>query len=173
MNISTRPQSGFTIVETLVAITVLMIAIAGPLVVASKGLFGADLAKDQMVASYLAQESLEMAKNQRDNNLYTQVGWLDGMNCTASSLCDLSPDGFALCSGSNPCPLYLHTYGYSNNVDDGTLSKFTRALYIHQPGTTAICSSNEECAVTVEVKWNEGATPYSVRVTSELTSILR
>ena len=44
-------QKGFTIIETLIAITVLMIAVAGPLSVASKGLLSAQISKDQMIAS--------------------------------------------------------------------------------------------------------------------------
>ncbi|MCX6715954.1 MAG: prepilin-type N-terminal cleavage/methylation domain-containing protein, partial [Candidatus Taylorbacteria bacterium] len=88
-------KRGFTIVETLVAITILMIAIAGPLVVASKSLFSSNLSKNQMVASYLAQESMEVVKNIRDNNLYLGQNWLQNgagslSSCTKSNPCDAS-----------------------------------------------------------------------------------
>jgi Tfp pilus assembly protein PilV len=58
-----KNQKGFTIVETLVAVTILMISIAGPLTVANKGLLAAINAKDQMIASYLAQDAMEYVKN--------------------------------------------------------------------------------------------------------------
>ncbi|OHA16307.1 MAG: hypothetical protein A2830_00175 [Candidatus Taylorbacteria bacterium RIFCSPHIGHO2_01_FULL_44_110] len=69
-------DGGFTIVETLVAITVLMIAIAGPLVAANKSLTAALYAKNQMTASFLAQEAMELIKETKNNkfnlpNLYT------------------------------------------------------------------------------------------------------
>jgi Tfp pilus assembly protein PilV len=58
---SLKNNSGFTIVETLVAITILMIAIAGPLTIAQKGLTASTYARDQMIASFLAQDGLEYA----------------------------------------------------------------------------------------------------------------
>lgn len=69
----------FTLVETLVAITILMIAVAGPLVVATRGLTSASVAKNQMVATFLAQETLEVIKNRRDNDTdlgSPGTGWL-------------------------------------------------------------------------------------------------
>ena len=61
-------NAGFTLVETLVAIAILMIAIAGPLTVAEKGLSAAIYARDQMMASYLAQDGMEYVKNVVDTN---------------------------------------------------------------------------------------------------------
>lgn len=172
-------EKGFTIIETLVAITVLMIAIAGPLVVASKGLFGADIAKDQMVASYLAQESMEAVKNLRDNNIYNGNDWLSGIsNCSKSNACDASAlDGVSnnpsvvSCVGA-PCPIYIEANGYGHTAGSQT-SMFTREFYIHDATSIAACASTDECGVTVEVSWNEGQIPYSIVLTSELTSSIR
>jgi len=175
---SAQRQEGFTIVETLVAITVLMIAIAGPLVVASKGLFGADVSKDQMVASYLGQESMEAVKNIRDNNIYQGTNWLNGLSqCTKASPCDASAlDGasqnpsITSCVGG-PCIIYIEANGYGHT--GGQTSKFTRDFYIHDASSVASCASGDECGATVDVFWNEGAIPYSVSFTSEMTSSIR
>lgn len=174
-------HKGFTIIETLVAISILMIAIAGPLVVASKGLFGADLAKDQLVASYLAQESMEAVKNIRDNNIYTGNDWLSGLSTyTFSSAGDASPlDGSSnnpstvSCVGS-PCTLYREASGYGHTSTGATASIYTRRFYVHDPTSrTAACASTNECGVTVEVYWNEANVAYSVILTSEITSTIR
>src|SRR5579872_5742052 len=90
-------QKGFTIIETLVAIAVLMIAIVGPLTIAEQALTQATFSKDQMIASYLAEDAMESIRNIRDNNLLTGNGtsWLSGLSgCTASSLCGIetAPD---------------------------------------------------------------------------------
>lgn len=172
---------GFTIIETLVAITVLMIAIAGPLVVASKGLFGAVASKNQMIASHLAQESMEVVKNIRDNNIEGGGGWLDGLSsCTPLQHCDASaidgsgtsPSIVSTCAGGGGCQIYKGTTGYSHNT--GALgSPFTRYFYLHSVSGNGVCVSTEECGVTVVVDWNEGAVPYNVVLRSQLTSALR
>lgn len=186
MKIQTH-KKGFTIVETLVAITILMIAIAGPLVVASKGLFGANLAKNQMTASYLAQESMEIVKNVRDNNLDSGLNWLNSLaSCTFSAACDASAiDGVGTLpsiipclggniGGSKPCPIYAETNGYGHTSGAGaTATKFTRKFYIHAATGSGACTSDDECGVTVLVFWDEGTTPYTVVLTSEITSTAR
>jgi len=64
-----RPhERGFTLIETLVAITILMIAITGPLVFVSAAVSQALYAKDQITAFYLAQDAVEQVRNIRDTN---------------------------------------------------------------------------------------------------------
>ena len=168
---------GFTIVETLVAITVLMIAIAGPLVVASKGLFGALASKDQMIAAYLAQESMETIKNGRDNSEALGGGLLD-LPCTLTATCDASAVDtnqilpncpMAPSVSVSGCQIYLGSNGYGHNDSDGTQTLFTRYFYLADPPSP----NPDEKIVTVVVNWNEGTTPYSVSLSSELTNSVR
>lgn len=175
-------KKGFTIVETLVAITILMIAIAGPLVVASKGLFGANVSKDQMIASYLAQESIEVVKNLRDNNISNGVagGWLNGIdNCKPTgNICDASAidSPMILNCGNSLCPIYAEAPGYGHNSVGATPTRFSRGFYFNNPLNllnAVPCTSDSECGITVEVDWMEGTTPYSVILHSEMTSNLR
>lgn len=58
--------SGFTLIEALVAISILMIAISSPIMLAQKGLSSSILSRDQMIASFLAQDGIESIKNLRD-----------------------------------------------------------------------------------------------------------
>jgi prepilin-type N-terminal cleavage/methylation domain-containing protein len=64
-----RASRGFTILETLVAIAILLISIAGPLTIAEKSLVTAANSENQMIASYLAEDLMEYIENIRDNNL--------------------------------------------------------------------------------------------------------
>ncbi len=61
-------KEGFTVVETLVAVTILLVSIIGPMQIASKGLFAAMYAKDEITAFYLGQEAIEYVRNARDTD---------------------------------------------------------------------------------------------------------
>ncbi len=58
-------QSGLTLVETLVAITVLLVGVLGPLSIAAQGIGDGIFARNQLAANYLAQEALEVVVNKR------------------------------------------------------------------------------------------------------------
>lgn len=58
--------SGFTLVETLVAVAIIMLAITGPFMSAERTVVVASIVHDKMTASFLAQEGLEYARALRD-----------------------------------------------------------------------------------------------------------
>ena len=58
---------GFTILETLVAISILILAITAPLVIVAQALRSSYYARDQVTAYFLAQEAVEFLRNMRDN----------------------------------------------------------------------------------------------------------
>jgi prepilin-type N-terminal cleavage/methylation domain-containing protein len=62
-------QHGFTLVETLVAITILTISITAPIVLAGEALKNAEYARDQIVAENLAQEAIESVRAIRDGQV--------------------------------------------------------------------------------------------------------
>ncbi len=77
-----QKNSGFTIIETLVAIFILLLSITGPLAVAQSGLKAAFIARDQTIAFYLSQDAMEFVKNIRDSNFIKKQDWLLGLdNC--------------------------------------------------------------------------------------------
>ena len=60
-------KQGLTLVETLVAISILTIAVVGPLGIIAQALHTSYYTRDQMTAYYLAQEAIEYVRNIRDN----------------------------------------------------------------------------------------------------------
>ena len=69
MCLQKNKQSGFSLVETLVAITILLIVIVGPLTLVTNSARSTDFANDQVMAFFLAQEGLELAQAFRDDLL--------------------------------------------------------------------------------------------------------
>jgi type II secretory pathway pseudopilin PulG len=185
-----QSNAGFTIIETLVAITILMIAIAGPLTVVSKGLTAALYARDQMIGSYLAQDALEFLKNVRDNNKLAggSITWLNGITngstCSQSSPCTvdtISGDptgiptyGIVQCSyGSPTCgQMYLVSSGdlggYSHTVS-GIKTQFTRTFYV----TPSTANPTSEAKLVVTVSWKNGTVPNSVVLQNEIFDTYR
>lgn len=104
-------KAGFTILETLVAISIILIAITGPIDVITASLRASFFSRDQITAFYLAQEAIEYAKNQRDHNSLnfeslgkTAEEWLDSvvgdnlMGVSCINLADLTEGQKVKCS---------------------------------------------------------------------------
>jgi type II secretory pathway pseudopilin PulG len=66
--IKSKKEAGFTIIESLVAIFILILSITGPMAFTQSGLRAAFVSRDQITAFFLAQDAIEYIKNVRDNN---------------------------------------------------------------------------------------------------------
>ena len=92
--VSLQSQRGFTLVETLVAISILSLSIAATFTAAQSGIQNSTVAKDQTTAFYLAQEVMEYIKNVRDENALHSIkfpdaprSWLHGIASVAGDPC--------------------------------------------------------------------------------------
>ncbi len=61
-------KRGITLVETVIAVTVLVMALGGPFLLAARSLTSAGYAREEIAAARLAEEGLEIIHNMRDNN---------------------------------------------------------------------------------------------------------
>ncbi|HEY0220976.1 MAG TPA: prepilin-type N-terminal cleavage/methylation domain-containing protein, partial [Candidatus Paceibacterota bacterium] len=88
----TKNKKGFTLVESLVAISILSLSILSTFTVVSSSLKSSSLAKEQVIAFYLAQEAMEYIKNVRDNNALASLNggantWLTGLSSAQADPC--------------------------------------------------------------------------------------
>lgn len=66
-------QSGFSLVETLVALTILLLVMIGPMSIASSTARSTSFASEQVTAFFLAQEGVEFVEKYRDELLMTEA----------------------------------------------------------------------------------------------------
>ena len=172
-----KKEEGFTLVETLVAIAVLLLAMAAPLSLATKSLNASALSKQQITAAFLAQEAMEYIRNIRDENVIKHGDWLhadSGIQNCFTGKCIVDPtitsgtDNIKKCQ-SGVCPLLRYresngVYSYDTGVgtDD---SIFTRVVEM----TDII--NGREVAVFVTISWLGPATVvYKVIARENLTN---
>ncbi|MBI4136236.1 MAG: prepilin-type N-terminal cleavage/methylation domain-containing protein [Candidatus Vogelbacteria bacterium] len=173
-----QPTSGFTLIEALVAITILVIAVLGPLGTITRGITDGFYAQNQLVGTYLTQEGLELLSLRIDeNNRPNEFDNLDhdgsdtvdiddllyglevckNADCavvfeSADNLVDFS---FDTCANANNCEIAYHPVdGFYKPYDGGagfTGPVFTRALRIDTLTDTEVLLSSE-------VKWKNKTT---------------
>jgi Tfp pilus assembly protein PilV len=155
----------FTLVETLVAISILTLAILGPYEAAQHALIAAYTARDELIASSLAQEGVEYVRSQRDANYLGGQDWLTGLTaCLAPQSCGVDPENSTTVPAPVP-PLRLQNDGsYAQQGTAGTVTPFTRSVTITPVGGAT------EVLVAVTVSWSSRGAPHAVTVNEHLTN---
>ena len=146
-------NKGFTIIESLVAITILVLAITGATSALQTGISSYVFSKDQIVAFYLAQEGFEQVRNIRDENGVKNQGWLTGLSdcfsaCTVDPVVSSVP---VACGSPGNCPVLRQDsvtgfFGY-NPAWSATI--FKREIVL-----TNINAN--EVSILVTVDWSKG-----------------
>lgn len=152
-------KKGFTLVETLVAITVLLLVIIGPITVAQKGVQNANFATERVTATFLAQEAIEAVRKERDDQALDAWHDEDGSvnttpwapNCASNCAYVAETDSFAAWgAGNNNGRLRFNptTGKYTHQAQVGAVdSPYTRAV-------TIVNGSDGGYRVTVDVSWS-------------------
>jgi prepilin-type N-terminal cleavage/methylation domain-containing protein len=180
-------RQGFTLVETMVAVTILAFALIGPFTAIQSALVSSYVARDRLTAASLAQEGLEYVRSVRDNNYLAGREWNDGFDSsqnsrnqcygngsTPSGYCVVDPTlgdfhtdadamrGYSSAQvGSIPALRTNNEHVFIQEGSGGEEARFTRTIQIEE-------LSDTEIRVTVVVSWNMAAVTYNATVVDNL-----
>ena len=163
-------SKGFTLVETLVAISIFTVSILGLMSVLASSISNTHYAKQKMVASYLAQEGIEYIKNMRDTSILYGSGnpWnqfkSDFSPCNdqdhACGFTKPLPFNVSICSSLNDCKLYVNDGGYDTNPV-GANSGFVRKIWMTTIGAN-------EIKIFSNVSWTQGSGSHNITFSDNL-----
>ncbi len=185
-----KSQSGFTLIETLIAILILSLAIGALLTLTAGGFFSIRYAKNDIVASNLLQESLEYIRNTRDSAAQANTEWdtwystYRAKGCVDDNGCIVNPyamnDNERVVACGTDCPniIYFPTagfYGYETsggnyfdpfNIDTQPYpTSFVRTITIRETTNT----SEPQLIVTATMEWLNGTNRKSATQSIILT----
>ncbi|MEI6528758.1 MAG: prepilin-type N-terminal cleavage/methylation domain-containing protein [bacterium] len=184
-----KSKRGYTLMEALVAIAIIMVAVASPITIAQKGLNSAVYSKNQLIASYLAQDAIEYVKNLRDQNIlkgnvwYTGFAGICGKDATNNDCqIDTLKDYFTNPANSaTPAIFTFGTIGTVLKIDDngfygyynpsGTATKFVRKIHMEGIAFSGALAPVDEVWMVVTVSWgdiNDPADKNKVEVRTSL-----
>ncbi|PIR86263.1 hypothetical protein COU13_01890 [Candidatus Kaiserbacteria bacterium CG10_big_fil_rev_8_21_14_0_10_43_70] len=150
---------GFTLIETMVAISLLVVSVAAPMSLAVRSLSSAFYARDQVTAFHLAQEAIESIRIVRDGNALravqgASVDLLAGIPSTQGFpfTVDTRNNAMSLCDPAGCEPLYNNGEFYGHESGSGwEVTRFTRTVTANE-----VDENGDEIKVSVEVRWKSG-----------------
>lgn len=176
MNTVGYNKMGFTLVETLVAISILLMAVVAPLGILARDITVVFGVRDKITALYLAEDAVDYVKYKIDTNFNTPQYWLTGLDsCVGGGACQVDSFSDTITSCSGTCSLLninLSTgvYGYSS----GSPSKFTRTVTVQGITPTTndpyFKTAPQEVEIKATVSWQDHGTTRQTTVSEHAFS---
>jgi len=171
-------MKSFTLLEVILAITVLTIAVGGSFALISQTIASVSAVQSKLTASYLTQEGIELVKNIRDNNWLKGENWDEGLGKETGEIYYYEADynDLSLAECSSPCD-YDHDYNlhflkipdqgfYNYDLGDPTIFKRKITISDKEDLDKDPEKDPEEkpdrLKVSVEVLWKEKGKTQSI-----------
>ncbi len=182
-----KNNKGFTLIETLIAISIFTMSILALLVVLSQSISNTNYAKQKVIASYLAQEGVEYIRNLRDTYVLfdatsPQAGW-------GAFNSKVAPSANTLCAGVTGCYFDDRNINYADHMQPMTAITLTACgancpelLYDSATGKYGYASGANsgfirkinvtqvanQTKISSTVYWNQGSGSYNISFSENL-----
>jgi type II secretory pathway pseudopilin PulG len=161
-------SKSFTLIEIIVAMFLLTVGAGAAFGVIQTTIELTSAASNQLIASYLAQEGVELIRNIRDGNYLKQrtdpeISWDRAISIGSDYRLDYQSDGFPDIGCNLGIGNFLKFNGEFYNCFDGEETKFKRKITVEKPEEDTI-------KIIVEVSWTEFGRPYQVAVQTNLSN---
>ncbi|MEK7503365.1 MAG: prepilin-type N-terminal cleavage/methylation domain-containing protein [Patescibacteria group bacterium] len=144
-------SKGFTIIEIVMALFLLTVGTVGAFSLIQKTITFSSITSSQLVATYLAQEAIEIIRNIRDTNYLEGSLWTDGIGFVTDYRLGYQSTSFP----DATCGNYLKNTGSFYVCSSDATSKFQRQIIIAQPEADKI-------TISVTVSWQERGNSHQV-----------
>ena len=155
---------GFTLIEALVAITILITGILSALTLVTRVLYNTSIIQDRIVASFLAQEGIELIRQKRDSNFIKKLQgdvreWTSGLE-EGTYIIDVVNMDLNKVEPGNSSNLKFDNYrGY--NYETGDPTTFNREITIKK-------INENQIRVTILMHWTSKRINYELEVEDRL-----
>lgn len=163
-------SSGFTLIETVIAILILSLSLGALLTLSAGGIFSVRYARNQIVADNLNQEALEYLRNERDTEAIRGTTWTDWVaslpsGCFDADGCRVDPytsgDRIEACSGDCPFTVFYPLadggfYGYDGESYPMSVSGVTAVTTTYIRTINMSLPFPEQLVVDAQIEWRNG-----------------
>ena len=173
---------GFTLVETLIAISIFTMSVVTLMTVLASGISNTEYAKEKITATFLAQEGIEYIRNIRDTYISkdTTLGWATFMGslknkCSSNNGCYFNADNLGYSDASMPITkINFYTCGSvcTNLSYDSTSGKYgytgSSSPYSRKINFVSVGSDTSEIKIISTVSWKQGTKTHSINLSENL-----
>lgn len=166
-------QSGLTMLEVIFSMGIVMVGMLGVVTLLQQNIVAQNINKNSLLSAALAQETVELLRNQRDTNQRNESdNWLTGDSAGTDS--DILQDGTYVISYDGTIDDTVDDFSH-----DGTILYLDSSdnYYIHESAGNSltpfrrlvtVVDNTANIDITVEVRWSERGRDHDYKIDARL-----